>query len=302
MDLEQLDPVQIAENRAISLAGPSRIGLGCMALTGIYGSVDREQAIATLTAALDQGVMLFDTAPLYGNGANEQLLGDVLGGRPDATIVTKFGLYADAGGKLYRDSRPETIRLSVETSLRRLKRDRIDVLLQHRIDPETTNDDVQACIADLIAAGKVGEFGISSISAGKISRLSMAGPLSVVQNELSLVTGPKEAELAAAAAQGAAFMAFSPLGRGILTGSKPFQADDLRTSMTAFTQRPRAVHHRDGGTNLGMAAGEEGSLRQALGWVLAQGKNVVAIPGCRSPNHVSEIFRDAIAFLPLATL
>jgi aryl-alcohol dehydrogenase-like predicted oxidoreductase len=120
------------------------------------------------------GITLFDTAPLYGNGANEQLLGDILGGLPSTTIVTKFGLYADAGGRLYRDSRPETIRQSVEASLRRLKRDRIDLLLQHRVDPDTSDDDVQACIEDLIAAGKVGDFGLSGVSADEIERRSMA--------------------------------------------------------------------------------------------------------------------------------
>ena len=130
MALAQIDPAKIAKDRAISLAGERRIGLGCMALTGIYGAVGRDQAVATLTAALDYGVTLFDTAPLYGNGANETLLGEMLGGRPNSTIVTKFGLYADSGGRLYRDSRPETIRQSVEASLRRLKRDRIDLLLQ----------------------------------------------------------------------------------------------------------------------------------------------------------------------------
>lgn len=291
MALEELDQIEIAESKAISLAGATRIGLGCMALTGIYGSIDREQAVATLAAALDQGVKLFDTAPLYGNGKNEQLLGEVLGDRRDATIVTKFGLYADKAGRLYRDSRPETIRQSVDASLRRLKRARIDVLLQHRTDPETSNDDVQDCIAGLIAAGKVGEFGISSVSAKEIARLPITGSVSVVQNELSLVTGPKRAEIEATAQRGAAFMAFSPLGRGILTDSRPSRTDDLRTSMSAFTQIPQAAHHTDNDSREAMASAKEGSVRKALSWVLAQGKNVIVIPGCRSSEHVSQIFR-----------
>ncbi|WP_379553761.1 aldo/keto reductase [Qipengyuania sp. DGS5-3] len=290
MAAEQLNPIRIAENQAIKLAGARRIGLGCMALTGIYGAISRKQAIATLHAALDQDVTLFDTAPLYGNGENELLLGHVLGGHHDATIVTKFGLYADSAGKLYHDSRPKTVRLSVEASLRRLKRDRIDVLIQHRVDPDTAIDEVQECIVDLIAAGKVGEFGISNVSAGEISRLPMGVPLSVVQNELSLVTGAKDAECEAATARSAAFMAYSPLGRGILTGSKPFRADDFRTSMTAFAQPPAATDPWDDESNLQMAAGEGYSLGQALDWVLAQGENVVAIPGCRSPSHVLEVF------------
>lgn len=290
MTLAQIDPAKIAEDRAIGLAGERRIGLGCMALTGIYGAVGREQAVATLIAALDNGVTLFDTAPLYGNGANETLLGDVLSGRPDATIVTKFGLYANSGGSLYLDSRPETIRQSVETSLRRLKRDRIDLLLQHRTDPETPDDDVQACIGDLISAGKVGEFGISRVSADQIAGRPMACTLGAVQNELSLVTGQKIEEVAAAMARGACFMAFSPLGRGILTGSKPSQPDDLRTSMFAFSQRSTSGCPHGDGSGVDMGTGELVSARRALAWVLAQGANVVAIPGCRSPSQVSEIF------------
>jgi len=292
MAREQNDPAKIAEARAIALAGKRRIGLGCMALTGIYGAVGREQAVATITAALDNGVTLFDTAPLYGNGANETLLGEVLCGLPNATIVTKFGLYSDAGGSLYRDSRPEAIRQSVEASLRRLKRDRIDLLLQHRSDPDTPDDDVQACIEDLISAGKVGEFGLSSVSADQIAKRPVAHTLGAVQNELSLVTGQKMEEVAAAMARGACFMAFSPLGRGILTGSKPSQPDDLRTSMVAFAQRSTSGHpHRDG-YGVEMEVGELVAARRALAWVLAQGANVVAIPGCRSPSQVSVIFDD----------
>ncbi|SDE53251.1 Predicted oxidoreductase [Salipiger thiooxidans] len=292
MAREQNDPAKIAEARAIALAGKRRIGLGCMALTGIYGAVGREQAVATITAALDNGVTLFDTAPLYGNGANETLLGEVLCGLPNATIVTKFGLYSDAGGSLYRDSRPEAIRQSVEASLRRLKRDRIDLLLQHRSDPDTPDDDVQACIEDLISAGKVGEFGLSSVSADQIAGRPVAHTLGAVQNELSLVTGQKMEEVAAAMARGACFMAFSPLGRGILTGSKPSQPDDLRTSMVAFAQRSTSGHpHRDG-YGVEMEVGELVAARRALAWVLAQGANVVAIPGCRSPSQVSVIFDD----------
>lgn len=296
MTLEQNGPARIAKERAISLAGDRRIGLGCMALTGIYGAIRREQAVATLTAALDNGVTLFDTAPLYGNGANETLLGDVLCGLPHATIVTKFGLYADCRGRLYRDSRPKTIRQSVEASLTRLRRDRIDLLLQHRADPQTPDDDVQGCIEDLISAGKVGDFGISGVSAGQIARWPMARALGAVQNELSLVTGQKIEEVAATMARGAIFMAFSPLGRGILTGSKPTRPDDLRTSMAVFAQLSTNEHSRDGSSGADMGTGEEVSACRSLAWLLAQGANVVAITGCRSPGHVSEIFDGADGF------
>lgn len=284
------DRARNAEERAVNLAGEHRIGLGCMALTGIYGAVSRKQAAGTLTAALDNGITLFDTAPLYGNGANEALLGNVLGGRRDVTIVTKFGFYADAGGSLYRDSRPETIRQSIDASLRRLKRDRIDLLLQHRADPETPDDDVQACIEDLISAGKVGEFGISSVSAGKIEQWPTAGALNAVQNELSLVTGPRTDEVAAAMARGACFMAFSPLGRGILTGSNPTRSDDFRSKMPAFAKRSMSGTANVGSFAASRRSKEQASARRALAWVLAQGPHVVAIPGCRTPEQVSEIF------------
>lgn len=293
MALVESDFARIAEKRAISLAGERRIGLGCMALTGIYGAVGREVAVATLTAALDNGITLFDTAPLYGNGANESLIGSFLTGHPDVTIATKFGLYADASGNLYRNSRPETIRQSIEGSLRRLKRDRIDLLLQHRADPDTPDDDVQACIEDLISAGKVGAFGISSVSADQIKLWPTAGALDAVQNELSLLTGPRTDEVAAAMAQGACFMAFSPLGRGILTGSNPTQPDDLRRTMPAFAKRSTSETTRDGRSIPSKDAWGQASARRSLAWVLGQGANVIAIPGCRSPGQVSVIFENA---------
>ncbi|MGR3271770.1 aldo/keto reductase [Thalassococcus profundi] len=280
-----------AKEKAIDLAGESRTGLGCMALTGIYGEVERKQAIGTLHTALDYGVTLFDTAPLYGSGANEELLGDVIGSRGGTTIVTKFGLYANAQGELFRDSRPETIRSSVESSLKRLKRDRIDLLLQHRTDSRVRVDEVRVCINDLISEGKVGAFGLSCVTSNDILFWSRDGGLDAVQNELSLNTGSKRREIAIAEEESAIYMAFSPLARGILTGSRASQQGDIRMSMNGFPAlrdsfRLQAEKHR---ATIDLEGGSH--ARQAIDWVLAQGSNVVAIPGCRTPNHVAEIFR-----------
>lgn len=264
-----------------------------MALTGIYGPISREGATATLRAALDHGVTLFDTAPLYGNGVNEELLGEVLGPLSDTTIVTKFGLFADNDGRLYRDSSPAAIRKSVDTSLRRLRRERIDLLLQHRPDPTVPSEEVADCVSELIAEGKVAAFGLSDIAAHEIKAWKGPPELVAVQNELSVATGEKLEEINATEALGIAYIAYSPLARGLLTGTTPASDGDLRFSMQAF-----AVHGAENEEML-LAFKEEAQQRDtspaALGvrWVLNRGRAVVAIPGCRSPLQVSQIFQAA---------
>jgi len=150
-----------AASLAAELAGPSRLALGCMGLAGVYGPVADDVARATLRAALSEGVRLFDAAPLYGDGLAETLLGELLAREPVA-VVTKFGLSTVADGSLVRDSRPKTVRASVEASLRRLRRERIDVLLQHRPDPNVPDEDVADLLARLVDEGKALHVGLSA--------------------------------------------------------------------------------------------------------------------------------------------
>jgi aryl-alcohol dehydrogenase-like predicted oxidoreductase len=296
-----------AHQRAVELAGERRLGLGCMALTGIYGPIPRAQAINTLHMALDRGISLFDTAPLYGSGANEELLGDVLGNRFDITLVTKFGLYVDPEGRLFRDSRPSSIRASVEASLKRLRRDSIDLLLQHRPDLGVPPADVAACVDGLMAEGKVKAFGLSCVPAEAFRSWSGPPGLIAVQNELSAVTGEKVVEVAAAEEEGIAYMAFSPLGRGLLANSQPASEQDLRSDLPGFVAPSNDVRARVAALRVASVELSVAAAALAISWVLNQGRAVVAIPGCRSPRQVDEITssggsaarRDLLRMMPI---
>ena len=282
-------------------AGPWRFGLGCMALTGLYGTIDTGTARATLHRALDVGISLFDTAALYGNGANEALLGDVLGGRPDVFVTTKFGLVEGNDGKLICDSGPDAIRRSVEASLRRLRRDRLDLLLQHRPDAATPDEVVAAVAADLILEGKVGAFGLSAAPSRKIDAFRPIVRVNALQNELSLAADEQRHTADAAGQAGAMFMAYAPLGRGIVTGRslmRSLGADDYRSTMARYDPM-----HQDGDRRLIAAidavAWRHGVTRAnvALAWVLNTGDHVVALPGARSPDQVGELVSSASLLL-----
>lgn len=211
-----------AARYALALAGPTRIGLGCMALTGVYGPVARSQAVATIHAARSNGVSLFDTAPLYGDGANEELLGKELANAGEVSIATKFGLYVGRNGKTFRNSGPSAVRQSVERSLRRLKRDRIDLLFQHRADSRIPEVEVAGVIEELIAEGKVKAFGLSSSSIGRTAEVGRHVRVRAVQNEYSLLKQPTvDTEPNAFATLGSTYIAHSPLGRGALTSDRP---------------------------------------------------------------------------------
>jgi aryl-alcohol dehydrogenase-like predicted oxidoreductase len=264
-----------------------------MALTGIYGEVTTERAQATLHRALDLGIRLFDTAALYSGGGNEVMLGEVLGDRPEVFIVTKFGLIEGRDGKLVRDSQPETIRRSVDASLMRLRRDQIGLLLQHRPDPGTPDEVVADVAADLIREGKIGAFGLSASSVGRIETFRPSVAVSAIQNELSLVASKDISLPADADRAGAMYMAYAPLGRGILTGrsvDRDFAQHDLRAGMAQFDADRREADIRSLDT-IDAVARRHGTTRAAiaLAWVLHTAENVVAIPGARSPDHVTEV-------------
>lgn len=266
-----------------------RIGLGCMALTGIYGAVPRDRAIATIHAALDSDIRLFDTAPLYGGGENEALIGSVLGSRSDTFIVTKFGLEAGSNDKLVRDSRPASMRASVEGSLRRLRRERIDLLLQHRQDPDVDDEQVAATARDLLREGKIAAFGLSATTFGRAVDFSALCVVNAVQNEHSLLV--PEAEMKAFATSSVMYMAYAPLGRGLLASdARPgdYASDDLRGTMASFGAESRAAVVSLTET-VDAIANRRATTRAvvALAWTLWGGCNVVAIPGAKSPEQVS---------------
>lgn len=274
---------------AASVAGATRIGLGCMALTGIYGAVDSEAVQATIHAALDLGVRLFDTAALYADGANEELLGRTIGNREDIFIVTKFGLSAGGGGTLIRDSSPVAMRASVDASLRRLRRERIDLLLQHRPDPRTDDADVAGIAADLIREGKILAFGLSASTPGRAAEFGRTVPVAAVQNELSLTSPGRREEAAILDDGGAMFIAYAPLGRGLLTGrfGKALASDDLRAQMPQFQSEATKLNF-DRLNAVDEVAKNHATSRAAiaLAWTLHVGKNVVPIPGARSPEQI----------------
>lgn len=278
-----------AASYACELAGVRRLGLGCMGLTGIYGRVSKEQAIDTLHAALDEGLTLFDTAALYASGENEELIGSVLGHRQQVVIVTKFGLYANSDGALVRDSRPRTIRSSVEASLRRLKRERIDLLLQHRPDPSVSDGVVAEIVAALIVEGKVAAFGLSGTGAARASSWLSNPRIHAVQNELSLANPLRSDEPEIMSTAGVAFMAFAPLGRGLLTRSSPGRDGDLRATMAGFAETAAGARDRIIDVVSDLAARHETcNAAIALAWLLAKSSNIIAIPGCRSRLQVND--------------
>jgi aryl-alcohol dehydrogenase-like predicted oxidoreductase len=274
---------------ALELAGETRLALGCMGLAGTYGRVDRAVAERTLMVALDSGVRLFDAAPLYGDGLAEELLGATLAGQPIA-IATKFGLTAAADGRLVRDSRPSTVRASVEASLRRLRRDRVDVLLQHRPDPNVSDDDVAEALLRLVEEGKATHVGLSHTGELRTRQFRARAPIEFVQNEMSaaVVLGDGEG-VADFASLGVAFMAHSPLARGILAGRAPrrFEADDYRSRMLDHDAADQAQIIRRARAR-GVGVGQGFPVTEALNWVLAQGRSVIAVVGARSPEQVRE--------------
>ena len=272
------------------------IGLGCMALTGVYGHVDPPTAIATVHAALDTGIEHFDTAELYGPFRNEEVLASALGDSSGRiTIATKFGYRLDGGRIAGLDSRPEALRSAVEGSLRRLKRDTIDLLYQHRPDPNVPVEDVVGAMSDLVRAGKVRWLGLSATDAPTLRRGHAVHPISAIQNEYSLLErGPESALLEEAARIGAAFVAYSPLARGRLSGpattASVRPADDHRRTDSRFADDALAVARPI--VDVVSAIGAERRVAPAaiaLAWLLSRRPNIRVIPGARNPTQVRSL-------------
>ena len=272
------------------------IGLGCMNLSHAYGQPpSRENAAALLRQALESGVDFFDTAALYGFGANEELLGEVLAPhRREFVLASKCGM-GPVDGKRVIDGRPETIKATCEAALKRLRTEAIDLYYLHRRDFKVPIEDSVGALAELVAAGKIRAIGLSEVSAETLRRAHAVHPVAAVQSEYSLWS--REAEIAVlntCRMLGAAFVAFSPLARGFLCGeltdpATQLQAGDIRLAMPRFAPDNYA-------RNLALLSGYHEITREvgctpaqlALAWVLARYPHIIAIPGTRSPFHLAD--------------
>ncbi|GLP64577.1 aryl-alcohol dehydrogenase-like predicted oxidoreductase [Streptomyces sp. SAI-126] len=274
------------------------VGLGTMGMTMAYGAGDEPGGIATVRRAYELGVTFFDTAELYGlgTGSNEQLLGRAVKDvRDEVVLATKFGFDLSDPTKLGAlDSRPEHIREVTENSLRHLGTDHIDVLYQHRVDPAVPIEDVAGTVGELIAEGKVRYFGLSEAGPDIIRRAHRVHPVSVLQTEYSVFERAVEAEVLPVVRElGIGFVPYSPLGRGFLTGAvKPaaeYPADDMRSwderwQPGNYEKNLAAVREL---TALAQSKGIA-VTQLALAWLLAQGDDIVPIPGTRSPRRLEE--------------
>jgi aryl-alcohol dehydrogenase-like predicted oxidoreductase len=274
----------------------SAIGLGCMGLSHGYGpAVDDQDGIALIRSAVDLGVTFFDTAQVYGPFSNEELVGKALAPvRKQVVIATKFGFSFDGSSSTGLDSHPEHIRSTVEDSLRRLNVERIDLLYQHRVDPDVPIEEVAGMVQELIAAGKVAHFGLSEAGVSIIRRAHAVQPVTALQSEYSLWWREPEAEILPTLAElGIGFVPFSPLGKGFLTGtidsSTSFADSDLRSKLPRFTGQARTANQALVELLSAIAKRKSATPAQvALAWLLAQHPWIAPIPGTTKPHRLRE--------------
>jgi aryl-alcohol dehydrogenase-like predicted oxidoreductase len=276
----------------------SALGFGCMGMSQSFGPNpgDRSQMIGLLRTAVDRGVTLFDTAEVYGPFVNEELVGEAFAPvRDQVVIATKFGFAFDADGhQTGLSSQPEHIRRAVDGSLRRLGTDHIDLLYQHRVDPQVPIEEVAGTVKDLIAAGKVRHFGLSEASARTIRRAHAVQPVTALQSEYSLFWREPEDEIIPVLDElGIGLVPFSPLGRGFLTGridqATQFGEGDIRANLPRFTAEARAANQAVVDLLGRIAEGKNATPAQiALAWLLAQKPWIVPIPGTRRLERLDE--------------
>jgi aryl-alcohol dehydrogenase-like predicted oxidoreductase len=286
--------------RSLGKNGPQvgALGLGCMGMSDFYGSLDDAESLATIHRALELGVTMLDTSDAYGPHTNERLVGKAVADRRDKVfIATKFGIVRDPSDPTARgfNGRPEYVRQSVEGSLKRLGTDYIDLYYQHRVDKTVPIEETVGAMAELVAAGKVRHLGLSEASAQTIERAAKVHPIAALQSEYSLWTRDPEENgmLETCRRLGIALVAYSPLGRGFLTGAiktpEDFDADDYRRNSPRF-------QGENFGKNLALVAKVQALAKDkgctpgqlALAWVLAQGDDIVPIPGTKRRKYLEE--------------
>ena len=287
------------QTRRLGRNGPevSALGLGCMGMSEFYGAHDDTESIATIQHALDRGVSLLDTADMYGPYINEELVGRAIRGRrDDVVLATKFGFVRDPvdANKREIDGRPERVREACEASLKRLGVDMIDLYYLHRADSRVPIEDTVGAMADLVAAGKVRWLGLSEVGAETLARACSVHPIAALQSEYSLWTrDPEDGALDACRRLGVGFVAYSPLGRGFLTGAirstDDFAADDYRRKNPRFQGENFARNLALVDLVKAIAADKGCTPAQlALAWVLAQGPDIVPIPGTKRRKYLDE--------------
>jgi aryl-alcohol dehydrogenase-like predicted oxidoreductase len=286
------------KQRRLGKNGPSvsEVGLGCMGMSEFYGETDETESLATLDRALQLGINFLDTADVYGPYKNEELLGEFLRGKRDRVVLaTKFGIVrgSDPNSRGV-NGKPEYVKAACDASLRRLGTDHIDLYYQHRVDPDTPIEDTVGALAELVSAGKVRFIGLSEAGTETVRRAHAVHPIAALQTEYSLFSRDPQAELLPLTRQlGITFVAYSPLGRGLITGSiqkrEDLAADDWRrtsprfddqalSSNVQYVHRVKAVAERKGIT----------PSQLALAWVLAQGEHIIPIPGTKRRKYLEQ--------------
>lgn len=283
------------ERRRLGIAGPtvSAVGLGCMSLSTSYGKSDDRAAIALIQHAVDAGIDLLDTADMYGWGDNERLLGRAIKGRRDSVcLCTKFGHVMTPTG-LQLDGRPEFVLRACDSSLERLGVDSIDVYYLHRVDPQVAIEETVGAMAQLVDQGKVRSLGLSEAPADIIRRAQKVHPIAAIQTEFSMLNRTNAEETLKTARQlGIGFVAYSPLGRGLLTGQIRDRAQvygDRRAMHPSFSKEG-FVKNRAFAAEIEILASERGCTpaQLALAWLLAQGPDIVPIPGTKHRERLDE--------------
>ncbi|MFI6636256.1 aldo/keto reductase [Nonomuraea fuscirosea] len=272
----------------------SALGLGCMGMSEFYGQGDEKESVAVIHRALDLGMNFLDTADMYGRGANEELVGRAVKGRRDeAVVATKFGVKRDGDSRTIENS-PEYIRAACDASLRRLGIDRIDLYYMHRRNPDVPIEESVGAMAELVEQGKVAHLGLSEVTAATLRQAVAVHPIAALQSEYSLFTRGLEAEILPAARElGVGLVAYSPISRGLLSGAMPgageLADDDFRRHMPRYSGE-NAEHNLALAAAVKRVADEAGmtAAQISLAWLLAQGEDVVPIPGTKRLKYLEE--------------